>query len=185
MQDTVSSSHREGHAQQTKTPRYALVVPARLLPSQCFEHKFWAAPRSKHNKDDDDDDKEADMENTACNFKGINQLPEPEVECERHNHDGNHDETCMPSLRRVGGVVENRKRSDHVCENRGWSAAGEAPSTESNPSYSCCEVGSTAQMSIAYLVEAPKNEEQQGRGWLTNDTEHLQSGLCLLFSRRS
>jgi len=39
------------------------------------------------------------------------------------------------------------------------------------------------ESNIAYLAEGPKNEEQQARGWLTNDTGHLQSGLYLFVSQ--
>ena len=66
-----------------------------------MKHKVRAVPLPKDNEYYDEDYEENDVNDAAREFYCVQKLAKPEVEDERDEDGGDHDETGVPSLRRI------------------------------------------------------------------------------------
>lgn len=128
------TSHRKSHSQQPNAPCDSRVCPTARIVRQSFKDKVSCAAFSQNDQGYHRHEEEDDVTNSSNELKCVQQRLKPEIEHEGNHNQYPHDHGCVPPLRVVVWVIEDRESSNHVGKN-GWRATtNKYPRKDSYPS---------------------------------------------------
>jgi len=114
MKHSVKGGDWESDCKQPKTKCDTRIIPAAEIVPKGIEHKASRASFGQYNQSYDRHDKEYNVTDPTNHFECIQHPTKPKVP---HNWEYNkspHDESTMPSLWNIVGIVEDDKAGDDV-----------------------------------------------------------------------
>ena len=136
MKNAIKRSDRKGHSNYAQAERDTRICPPTEFVPDIVEDEAGGTALCKYYQGGDRHNEENNMADTSNHLQSVQHAAEPEIPCNGDDNKSPHDESSVPSLRFVVGIVEDGKTGDDVGEIGGRSGRCCHPRPYRDPSLS-------------------------------------------------